>query len=62
MNVAVAAMAYSAAALSRTEGWPGQLQLVFTADEEADSALGSKWMAAEGYLLGDATIIGESDE
>ncbi len=59
MKVAVAAMVYSAAALSRTAGWPGQLQLVFTADEEAGSTLGSKWMAGEGYLQADAAIIGE---
>ena len=59
MKVAVAAMVYSAAALSRTTGWPGELQLVFTADEEAGSTLGSKWMAKEGYLRADAAIIGE---
>lgn len=59
MKVAVAAMVYSAAALSRNPGWSGLLQLVFTADEEAGSALGSKWMAAEGFLQGDAAIIGE---
>lgn len=59
MKVAVAAMVYSAAALSRSKGWSGELQLVFTADEEAGSTLGSKWMAKEGYLKADAAIIGE---
>ena len=59
MKVAVAAMVYAGAALSRVSGWSGELQLVFTADEEAGSNLGSKWMAEEGYLHGDAAIIGE---
>ena len=59
MKVAVAAMVYAGAALSRVGGWSGELQLVFTADEEAGSNLGSKWMAAEGHLHGDAAIIGE---
>ncbi len=59
MKVAVAAMVYAAAAVSRVKGWSGDLQLVFTADEEAGSNLGSKWMAENGYLEGDAAIIGE---
>jgi len=59
MKVAVAAMVYAAAAVSRVKGWSGELQLVFTADEEAGSNLGSKWMAENGYLGGDAAIIGE---
>ncbi len=59
MKVAVAAMVYAAAAVSRAGGWSGELQLVFTADEEAGSNLGSKWMAESGYLRGDAAIIGE---
>ena len=59
MKVAVAAMVYAGAAVSRSAGWSGELQLVFTADEEAGSNLGSKWMAEEGHLRGDAAIIGE---
>ncbi len=59
MKVAVAAMVYAAAAVSRVGGWSGELQLVFTADEEAGSNLGSKWMAESGLLRGDAAIIGE---
>ncbi|MCE2527325.1 MAG: M20/M25/M40 family metallo-hydrolase [Actinomycetia bacterium] len=59
MKVAVAAMVYAGAALSRVSGWSGELQLVFTADEEAGSNLGSKWMAEQGYLEADAAIIGE---
>lgn len=59
MKVAVAAMVYAGAAVSRVSGWSGELQLVFTADEEAGSNLGSKWMAGQGYLDADAAIIGE---
>ena len=59
MKGAVAAMVYSAIALARSGGWPGELQLVLTADEEAGSSLGSRWLAQEGHLVGDAAIIGE---
>ena len=59
MKAAVAAMVYTGAALARSVGWRGELRLVFTADEEAGSVLGSKWLAQEGYLAADAAIIGE---
>ena len=59
MKGAVAAMVYSAIALARSGGWLGELQLVLTADEEAGSSLGSRWLAQEGHLVGDAAISGE---
>jgi acetylornithine deacetylase len=59
MKAAVAAMVYAAAALRAAGPSGGSLQLVFTADEEAGSLLGSRWLAESGYLHGDAAIIGE---
>jgi acetylornithine deacetylase len=58
MKASVAAMVYAAAALATTP-FPGRLVLVFTADEEAGSTLGSKWLAERGLLAADAAIIGE---
>lgn len=59
MKAAVAAMVYAAAAIKQTGGFAGQLQLVFTADEEAGSIKGSKWMAENGHLAADVAVIGE---
>ena len=59
MKAAVAAMVYAAGALRAAGPAPGSLQLVFTADEEAGSLLGSRWLAESGLLHGDAAIIGE---
>lgn len=58
MKVAIAAMVFAAAALAPLE-FPGRLTLVLTADEEAGSALGSRWLAEHGLIEGDAAIIGE---
>ena len=58
MKVAVAAMTYAAAALL-TVPFAGRPVLVFTADEEAGSELGSNWLAEQGLLEADAAIIGE---
>ena len=66
MKAAVAGMVYAAAALAHAqqaggadEGFAGELVLVFTADEEAGAQFGSKWLADNGHLQGDAAVIGE---
>ncbi len=71
MKAAVAGMVYAAAALKQSHdacsrgvdggsgGLAGDLLLVFTADEEAGSQLGSKWLAETGRLQADAAVIGE---
>ena len=59
MKAAVAAMTYAAAGLKKAGLPAGTLKLVFTADEEAGSVKGSKWLAEQGLLEGDAAIIGE---
>ena len=59
MKGAVAGMAYAAAALANAGGFPGELVVVFTADEEAGSVVGSKWLVEEGRLTADVGIIGE---
>lgn len=59
MKAAVAAMVYAAGALAATECPPGELTLVLTADEEAGSVFGARWLAESGLLAGDAAIVGE---
>ena len=59
MKAAVAGMVYAAAALKTVGGFGGELTLVLTADEEAGSVLGSKWLAEAGHLRGDTCVIGE---
>jgi acetylornithine deacetylase len=59
MKAAVAAMVYAAGALAATGPRAGSLQLVLTADEEAGSVLGSRWLAESGLLQADAAIVGE---
>lgn len=59
MKVAIASMVYAAAALSASEPSTGQLELVLSADEEAGSTFGAKWLAEHGHLNADAAIIGE---
>lgn len=59
MKAAVAGMVYAAAAVRRAGDFPGELVLVFTADEEAGSVVGSKWLAENGHLSADVAVIGE---
>ena len=59
MKAAIAAMIYAAAAFRELGDFSGKLSLAFTADEENGSRLGSKWLAAEGYIDADVCVIGE---
>ncbi len=59
MKAAVAGMVYAGGALKANGGFFGELVLVFTADEEAGSVLGSKWLAEQGHLAADVAVIGE---
>ncbi len=59
MKAALAGMVYAAAALQAIDEFPGELILAFTADEEAGSQLGSKWLAEGGHLSADVAVIGE---
>ena len=59
MKAAVAAMTYTAGAVIAAGPLAGDLVLVFTADEEAGSAMGSKWLAENGHLRADVCVIGE---
>ncbi|MDP6153147.1 MAG: M20/M25/M40 family metallo-hydrolase, partial [Phycisphaeraceae bacterium] len=61
MKSGIAATVYAVAALQATGSLQaGQLHLLFTADEEAGSHLGSKFLAANGHVQGDAILISES--
>ncbi len=59
MKAAVAAIVYALGAVNAVGSFPGELVAVFTADEEAGSTLGSKWLADQGLLDADVAIIGE---
>ena len=59
MKAALAAMVYALGAMRAAEPFSGELLAVFTADEEAGSALGSKWLADNGLLEADVAVIGE---
>ena len=59
MKAAVAAIVYALAAIRNAGTFTGELSAVFTADEEAGSVLGSKWLAENGLLEADAAVIGE---
>lgn len=59
MKAALAAMVYAAGALRQHPSFGGELVLVCTADEEAGSVVGSKWLAENGHLSADVAVIGE---
>lgn len=59
MKAAVAAMVYAMGAINAVPAFCGGLVAVFTSDEEAGSALGSKWLADNGLLDADVAVIGE---
>jgi acetylornithine deacetylase len=58
MKGAVAAITYAAGAVAAAKS-DGTLRVVFTADEETGGAYGSKWLAEQGLLHGDACVIAE---
>lgn len=57
MKGAVAAMVYAGGALAECGGLAGTLKVVLTADEEAGSAFGARFLAGE--LEADAVVVGE---
>jgi acetylornithine deacetylase/succinyl-diaminopimelate desuccinylase-like protein len=59
MKCAVAGMVFAGIALARVCPALGRLRLVLTADEEAGSRHGARWLAENGHLAGDAAIVGE---
>ena len=59
MKGAVAAMVFALAALLENGLDRGRVTLALTADEEAGSQLGSRWLAESGHLVGDAAVLGE---
>ena len=59
MKGAVAGMVFAAAALEAAGLESGSVALVLTADEEAGSSFGARWLAQSGRLAGDAAVLGE---
>jgi acetylornithine deacetylase len=59
MKAAVAAMVYAGAALERSVGLGGTLKLVLTADEEAGSAFGARFLAGTHAVTADAVLVAE---
>src|SRR5262245_30157064 len=59
MKGAVAAMVFAVGALLENGLVRGGVTLALTADEEAGSQLGSRWLAESGLLVGDAAVLGE---
>ncbi|MDQ6948503.1 MAG: M20 family metallopeptidase [Actinomycetota bacterium] len=59
MKGAVAAMVYAGAALAEAGELEGVLKVVLTADEEAGSRYGARFLAGRADLGADAAIVGE---
>ncbi|MSU46608.1 MAG: M20 family peptidase [Lacunisphaera sp.] len=61
MKSGLAAMVYAAAAVMEVrDSMPGELQLMFTADEEGGSKFGAEFLSVNGHVRGDAALISES--
>jgi acetylornithine deacetylase/succinyl-diaminopimelate desuccinylase-like protein len=59
MKGAVAAMVYAGAALAETGVLDGVLKVVLSADEEAGSRYGARFLAGRPELTADAALVGE---
>lgn len=59
MKAAMAAMVFAAGALARCDLPAGRLALVFTADEEAGSACGTRYLLSSEAVQADAAVVGE---
>jgi acetylornithine deacetylase/succinyl-diaminopimelate desuccinylase-like protein len=59
MKAAVGAMVYAGAALGELESLPGTLRVVLSADEEAGSRFGARFMATSEELRADAVVVAE---
>jgi succinyl-diaminopimelate desuccinylase len=59
MKGALAAIVFAVGGLAACGPGDGSVALVLTADEEAGSRLGARWLAESGRLAGDAALIGE---
>jgi len=59
MKGAVAAMVYAGAALAEIDALDGILKVVLTADEEAGSRFGARFLAGRPEAAADAVLVGE---
>jgi acetylornithine deacetylase/succinyl-diaminopimelate desuccinylase-like protein len=59
MKGAVAAMVYAGAALLQAGAPPGKLRVILTADEEAGSRFGARFLAGRPDLQADSVLVGE---